>query len=327
MRKRTISLILFGVGLFLFYLMISRIGLLKILEIFKHINLFFPAVGILLYLAAMAIRARKWFVLSRLFKDNLRYRDILPFYASNALIGNLTPFKAGETATPFLLKKYFKIPVGQGFLIIIIDRFSELLFFMLLLVWAVFYFNSRALINDLLSKFILALFVFFSALLVLLISVIFFQRLYLKLISGIAKVKFLKKYCAFMERELCYLYEGVRLVRNNKIYGKILLLTVFGWVIEMSSFYTIFLSIFRPYFFDVAAVQVLSAGAGLVTFIPDGVGISEISSSTLLKLMGYPLSQAVAAMILGRIVLSGCLFLFGFISFSLMKERWGKDFN
>src|SRR3989344_668216 len=123
MRKSPlVKLFLFCLGLGLLAFLIYRVGFLKIFAIISGAKLLVAFLGVLVYLAVIFVRSYKFFLLTRMIKNTVSYGQSLPFYLVNYLMGNLTPLKSGETATPFLLRKYLKIPAGQGFSIIVLDR-------------------------------------------------------------------------------------------------------------------------------------------------------------------------------------------------------------
>ena len=323
-KKHFLNAVLLGVGLILFYLFISHIGFKEIAQTLKSAKLFFCFAGVFAYLCAIVVRSRKWFFWIRAIRRDLRYREILPFFLVNLLIGNITPFKSGEVATPVFLKKFFKISVGRGFSIIVLDRFSELVVFMSILIWAVFYLISRGLPYNFIFELFLVFFSFLSIFLFLLLCIIFFQNSTLKIIRKLISGKIFKKLAIFLEKEILYLYEGINLAKKERIYAKIFFLTVVGWVFDFLAFYFVFLSVSRPYFFDIAASQVLSAAVSFVAFIPNGIGVVEIGVTSLLNLMGYPLVQMAGAMVLMRIFLMGTLILAGIAGFYFMKEKQSK---
>ena len=95
----------------------------------------------------------------KIIENRINYRQFIPFFLVNSLMGNITPFKSGEAVTPLLFKKYLKIPVGQGFSIVILDRFFELMIFTIILFFAVFYILNSGIQNSLILSAFQAVFI------------------------------------------------------------------------------------------------------------------------------------------------------------------------
>lgn len=320
-KRQVLNLILLGIGVVLFYLFISRVGFKKIAQTLSGANLFFCLLGVFIYLGVIAIRARKWLVWSRILKRDASYKEILPFYLINSLMGNITPLKSGEAVTPFFLKKFLKTSVGRGFSLVLLDRFSELFVFVLFLIWAICYLILRGLPGSFMSALLISIFAVLFLLLVLLSVVVFLKTLTLKIIQRIALVGFFKKPFEILGKEILNLYEGIDLAKKEKIFIKIILLTVLGWFLEFGAYYAVFLSVVRLHFFDVISAQIVSSAASLVAFVPAGIGVGDISSASLLNWMGYPLIQTMGAILLVRVFLTGTLLFVGAIGFYLVKRK------
>ena len=147
--NRVVKLLLFLVGFSILIALIYRVGFPEIIRVISGAKPHLIFLGILVYLLVILTRSLKWFLLTRIIENKINYRQFVPFYLVNSLMGNLTPFKSGEAVTPFLFKKYLKIPVGQGFSIVILDRFFELMIFIIILVSAIFYILNSGIQNNL----------------------------------------------------------------------------------------------------------------------------------------------------------------------------------
>ncbi len=137
--KRAVRLILFSFGLLLLFFLIYQVGFYEIIKTIVRAKLKIAFLGVCFYIVLIFTRSLKWFILVRILKNEIKYKELLPLYLINSLMGNVTPFKSGETVTPFLFKKYLKIPVGQGFSVVVLDRFFEMIVLTVISALAVLY--------------------------------------------------------------------------------------------------------------------------------------------------------------------------------------------
>jgi len=314
MTSGKIKLVLFFAGLLLLLALARQIGFYEIAKTIAGAKLPLAFLGVFFYLLLIFVRSLKWFILAKIIRNEISYRRLLPLYLVNSLIGNLTPLKSGETATPFLFKKYLSIPVGQGFSIIILDRFFELLIFAVIFVSAVFYMLNQGIQNDLISSvFRWALAAVFLLLFVL-IAALVSKRLTLKI------VRFFKIF-GFIEKELDNFYNALSLFKNKK--GRqliVALLTAMGWFLTILSYYLVFVSVSPVSFIDITVAQVIATGTTFVTFVPGGIGVGEVGVVYVLGLLSYPVVLAASGAILAKLFLAGALLVTGFIGLALLPR-------
>jgi len=322
--NKVIKLILFSFGLLFLFGLIYRVGFYGIIEIITKAKLSFLFLGVLVYLILIFTRSLKWFLLVRIIGDGTKYRQFLPLYLVNSLMGNITPFKSGETITPFLFKKYLKIPVGQGFSIVILDRLFELIIFIIILVLAVFYTLNRGIQNSLILSIFQGILVALFLLLAILIILVASKRITLKIIklfNFFRRYSLGKKILEFAEKELDAFYGILPLFKDKGIYKFMIPLTLLGWFFEILASYLVFSSVLPILFIDIATAQIIVMAATFVTFIPGGVGIAEIGVVYILGLFGYSLALAASGVLLVRLFLTSTLLISGLIGFLLVRER------
>jgi len=319
--NKIIKIILFCLGLSLLFFLLHHVGFKETIRHISEANPVFLFLGVLSYFIVISIRSFKWFILIRVIDPEVKYRKFLPFYLVNTLIGNTTPFKSGEAVTPFLFKRYLKIPVGRGFFVVILDRFLELMTFVIILILVFFYILNRGIENGLVLSVFKWLFAVFFLILIFLIIVAVSRKIVLKVVSFFKKYSFLKRIFEFIEKELNVFYEALPLFKNKGIYQTVVPLTLLGWLFDFLAFYFIFSSVFSIYFMDIVVAQVINVGASLITFIPGGLGVSEISSVYMLSLFGHSIILSTAAILLVRLLLTGFLLIFGLIGSLLLKEK------
>jgi len=311
--SKIIRLTLFSFGLLLLFGLVYRVGFYKITEVIKEPKLFFLFLGILVYLILILIRSFKWFLLIRMIKNRIKYQQFVPLYLANSLMGNITPFKSGETITPFLFKKYLKIPVGQGFSVVIFDRFFELLIFTIILILSVFYVLNQQIQNILTSSVFRGMLIAFFLLLAVFITIIISKRITLKIVRFFRVLR-------FVEKELDSFYNALSLFRNKKAYQLIIPLTLISWFLDVLAYYLVFSSVFHFPFIDVVIAQIIATSATFVTFMPGGVGVAEVSVVYILSLMGHSVLLATSGVLLVRLFLTGTLLITGLVGSILIRK-------
>lgn len=307
-----IKSILFLIGLLLLFALVYQIGFYEIIRTMARAKLPIAFSGVFFYAVLIFVRSLKWFILVRVLKNEINYKQLLPLYLVNSLMGNLTPFKSGETATPFLFKKYLKIPVGQGFSIIILDRFFELIIFTIILVLAVFYILNQGIQDGLILSVFRWVFAPLFLLLAVLITMLVSKKITLKV------VRFFK-ILRFIEKELDSFYNALSLFKDKKAYQFIVPLTIMGWFLTILAYYLVFISVSPVSFINITVAQIIATAATFVSFVPGGVGIGEVSVVYILGLLGYPLVLATSGAILTKLFLAGTLLIAGLVGLILLS--------
>lgn len=310
-----VKIILLCVGLFLLLGLIYKVGFAEIIKAISGARLGIAALGVFIYLAVIAMRSFKWFLLARSLDGKISYWNFVPLYLTNSLIGNLTPFKSGEIATPFLFKRYLKIPVGQGFSLIIFDRFFELVVFILFLISALFYILNQNIQSNLVIIFVIKIAIIaIFLLLAMLIAVIASRQFAIKI------TKFLRVF-KFIGDNLDGFYYALHLFKNGRTYQSMVVLTIASWLVEILAYYLVFSSVLSAPIISVATAHIIAGAATFITFIPAGIGVSEVGVTSILGFMNYPVSLVAAGAILADIFLTGALLITGFIGSALIRRE------
>ena len=322
--NRIIKLFLFSFGLFVLFALIYRVGFWEVLKIITKAKIHLIILGIFFYITLIFARSVKWFLLLRTLQNKIRYKQFFPFYLVNSLMGFTTPFKSGEMITPLLLKKYLEIPAGQGFSVVLLDRFFELIIFLLILLFAVFYILNAGVQNSPALFIFQQIFLILGLLISFLIIIIASKKITLKMLgvfNFLKRFSPIKKFLEFIERELDNLYNALSLFRNKKVYRFMIPLTLLVWFFEIIAYYLVFNSVFYIPFIDVAVSQMIAAAATFATFIPGGMGVAEFGAVYVLGLIGYPDTLTLSGALLVRFFLTGTLLTSGLIGVLLIKRR------
>lgn len=321
---KIIKLTLLILGIVLLLILVVKSDLKEIKKVFVEAKVIFLISGLSVYLLLTLTRALKWYLLIRTAEIKLKYRNFLPFYFINFLMGNITPFKSGEALTPFLFNKYFKLPAGQGFSIVILDRFFELIIFTIILFLSTFYVIDSNIENNLIISIFQGIFIGLFIIIILLIIVIFSRKTTQKIFSLFNSFKrflLLKKILNFIEKEINLFYEGLKIFKNKKVFRFMIPLTIICWFLEFFSFYVIFRSVMSVSFLKIAVAQTISMAATFISFVPGGIGVGEFGTVYILNSFGYSTILSTAGALLARLILTGTLMVLGILSVLFLKEK------
>lgn len=314
LKNRAIKPVLFCVGVFLLLALVYKVGFEEILKAVSGARMEIAALGVLAYIAVISIRSSKWFLLARAMQEKIGFWKFVPLYLTNSLVGNLTPFKSGEATTPFLFKKYLKMPVCQGFSLIVFDRFFELMAFILFLISALFYLLNQQIQNSLVLFIFCITLIALFILLALLAVVVVSKGITLKM------VKFFK-IPNFIEKELDGFYNALSLLKNKKIWQSLAILTIISWIFEIAAFYLVFSSVFQAPVLNIAASHIIGGAVASLAFVPAGIGVNEISVVSVMSLFNYPFALITAGALLADIFLTGTLFITGLAGVLLIRRQ------
>jgi len=219
-------------------------------------------------------------------------KSILLHYAGYSL--TLTPGGSGEFIKTYYLKKRFGYSVSKSFPVFITERFYDLLGITTIIVFSLFFVKIIE----------IAIIIFFIIVLIAIIYITINSKIFFRFISKIStRIPLLKKYVSTID-ESQDLFQD--LTKKNIVQN--LSLSIFSFLIYAIAFYFVFLG------FDVnldiiftTFVTFTSILFGYLSFLPGGVGVTEISLVGFLTNEGIALSLATSIMIMLR--LTGWWFL------------------
>jgi uncharacterized protein (TIRG00374 family) len=212
----------------------------------------------------------------------------------------VTPGGSGELIKSYYLKKNFGYPLAKTFPVVIMERLLDLtaLAGILLIV-------GLLLGND--SIILLLLLLLFT------VSLIFVsgkkKKLFNFLLSVLEKIPILKKQAASFSES----YQVFGELTSAKIMTKTLSLSFFVWVTDAIMIYFIFIGFNLN--FDIIFSTFSMYGSlllGVLTMLPAGVGVTEVSFVEILKSEGVDTATSTSLVILFRLVTIWFLTVLGF---------------
>jgi len=117
----------FLLGISILVILLYKIGISSIIETVGQMNLYYLPVIILLYFTNLFFGSLNIMILMSHRKIKPKLHEIYSYYMLSWAVGLFIPGRVGEVSLVYLLKKK-KIPLGEGFLIFVLDKFISVLF-------------------------------------------------------------------------------------------------------------------------------------------------------------------------------------------------------
>lgn len=327
-KRKVVGASLLIVGLILLIGLIKIQGWRNILDALRRARVSWIAASVVVYYFGVLVRAFKCYCLLKSLHYQMYFRDFVPLYLVNSVIGTITPMRSGESAFPFLLKKHMKSSIGDGFSIVFIDRLFELVVLLLLMSASTVYIIFSFELPPILSKTLVIAFIIIVVVTAILISISFQKNMALAILAYLDKcmrkshrLDLLRGALARIVHELGRFYEGLALFNRKGIPKYLFILTIVVWGFELLALYLLAKSLINASFSAFASCQIISAGVALASFIPAGIGSANVSFVYLLSLAGYPKTESTAISLLAPSLFLGSLSVFAVFLFSFVKLK------
>ena len=322
MRKKSIHVILLVIGLCIVALLIRKVGFDHFVDILRTADKMVWILGLAAYFLSMVVRGFKWFMLARVHKP-VPFLPFLSLYLVNAVIGNITPFKSGEAAAPLLMKKNFRIDLGKGFSILLLDRIFEILMLIVFLMFSFFYLYAHAKLDTILSRSIFSAAVLMVVILIAFLLVLFNRRIGFSIIDWLAGWKrwhWLKQKIDRIRDELSQFYQASMILRKKRLFFSLLFSTLLCWFAQFTALWLVVISVVTVDFLPSLVAQGIAFPVSVLSFIPAGLGITAVSYQYVMSMFGYPYDDVISAVLFSRVLFLALIFLSGMIAtFYLQK--------
>jgi uncharacterized protein (TIRG00374 family) len=117
----------FILGIGILAILLYKIGVTSILETVGQMNLYYLPIIILLYFANLFFGSLNITILMSHMKTKPKLHEIYSYYMLSWAVGLFIPGRVGEVSLVYRLKKK-KVPLGEGFLIFVLDKFISVFF-------------------------------------------------------------------------------------------------------------------------------------------------------------------------------------------------------
>lgn len=318
MRKTTINLLLFLLGLSILALMVFLAGPSKIWDASKKAEPISTTSGLLAFAFYLFVRSLRWHVMLKATKEDIKLRELIPAYFLNFMISNITPGRSGEIAAPFLLKRHVGSSTGMGFSIVLIDRILDILF---IVVTGILAFIHYLLFTNLPQSINV---VFYTAIAILMamagmmVVAALWQKGASAFVTAFTNVFFRKRQKQLLEG-LNSFYDGLKTVR--KVMPKLTAYAILSWFLLALSYYLRIRAVLSAPLLPIISCWIISMCIGMASFIPSGLGSSQASFAYLLSLIAGDFAHATAAALVAKFVALIVIFALGLGSLLLIRRK------
>ncbi len=294
---KPLHLVLGAVSLLLLAVLLSSTDLDAVQRTLSHARLEFVLAALCVALVSLSLRVLRWKVLLDR-KKRLPFLTVLVIQAAGTAVSNLSPGKLLEPVKVLPLKKH-----GLDYGFALLSVFWERVFDLLVLVG--FAFTAFSLFTDSLRT------AMWAALIGLLLMA-FLMFKYPKQVFGVVgRLPFL----SFLSR-----LDGHDFPKRTLFAS--FFLTLLAWLSDAVAAWLVFSSVGLSIdYLRLASALYASTLAGVLSFLPGGVGSTEAVMVLLLSSLAQPLPTLVAAVLLTRFVLFGTGMVAGMISLSRLAQK------
>lgn len=279
-------------------------------------------VGILVFLAAIGLILR--FIRFKLLLDRkypTQPAALFPVFVFGLSLANTMPGRAAEPLRALLIKKVFSIPTGYTLASIFFERLSDMVVILILAMFALVAIKAEFFM----IPFILVVFAVIAAVAATQSKNLYFALVNLmkKMLLTISNFIFKKQIRAFAGRLEGLLKATYAELKLSRILAIQLVLSTLIWGVAYSALlYFSLAKLGTPIDYMAAAgIFALSLVAGLVSFLPGGLGSTEAAMTIMLSLVGVEYSTALTAAIVMRALSLWDVIILGPICALFIKEK------
>jgi len=299
MSKLKFLSLLLGVLLFLAVLYFSNIE--KVIETLKHSSIIFLTLALFSGIILILLKGFRWKVFLTFINVHTSFYLALSSFNAAMFLGNLTPGRLLEPIRGYLLKLKTKCSFSETTSLVIIERIVDILVYILFSLVAIQMVRSQ--LPGGVARFsLISLFAaFFIAVVGLLI--LNSKKLTLKFFMLVSKLPFIKRFknrASGFAKKFSSAFHKIKSIKKLTI---TLFLTSITWISEGSILYFALLSVgVHLPILVCTGLACLSVLIGLLSFLPGGLGSTEVVLITLLSSLNISLPQTTAAVIVYRFV-------------------------
>lgn len=259
---------------------------------------YLPIIITLLFIGIM-IKSSRQQILYKQIGVNIPFKtSILLFISGLSMI--LTPGGSGELIKSYYLKRRFDYPLAKTFPAVIIERLQDLTAVsgILLIIGLILDYNYIILLMTLLLSILLVIFVSGKK-----------KKLFSFLLSILHKIPIIKKYTVSFSES----YQMFGELTSFKNMTKTLGVSFFAWITDALMIYFIFIGFGLDFDIIFSTFAMYSSLLlGVLTMIPAGVGVTEVSFVEILKSEGIDTAISTSLVIFYRLIAFWSVTVLGF---------------
>lgn len=234
------------------------------------------------------LKVIKW----QVFLDGVSYRELLPIQMVGTTISNFTPGRIAEPVKSLLLKVKKNIPVSESLQSVIFERIIDIAVLVLIAFVGILEFS----IGNITILAYISIGIFLTLILVL-VAMLYRKSFGIKLFNFFRRFPILNK----LSNNFINNFYKKRVSKTSL--SKCFIISLAVWIVEGLVLYLCIMS-FGITISPIIAIGIVSLSIliGNVSFLPGGIGSSEIVMIVLLTIVGVPAVTAAASTILFRIL-------------------------
>lgn len=297
-KKGIIIIIVF----LIFYVAFAIYGdLNKFLYEIQKIDPFFIILIIMMTSASLIIKSIRQFFLLQQINIKISFKDNIIIYLAG-LTMVITPGGLGETIKSYFLKKKYDFPVAKTIPIVLAERYYDFIaVFSIFLIFSIIGGIEQFLILILVLSIVLTIFT------IIIKNINLLEKVQKKL-SKVKLFNFIENSSPEFNNSILYLSNKKSMIGGGA-------LSFVAWIIDGLALFFVFQAFDQNFdFLSVVVMGFASLLFGVITMIPGGVGVTEVSLVQMLVSSGTDLALATTITIFWRITTIWYVTCIGFIA-------------
>lgn len=293
-----------GLGILVIAWFIYKIGLVSILDTLTKANIYFILIALIFSLANIYAKLVRWEVQCRFNHLKIPFIETVNLVMPAFFIASLTPMKGGDIYRAHLMKHRYDFSMTKCITMIFSERFIE---FVQLILFAAIGFSFFPMFK---KYQVTVLSLTTIGLIVMLGFFLKSPKLVKHFDWLITRTPYVKKYTAAQISKK--LDESIKKNLKKKPLILITIITFIALAFEVARTYSVALAFgYKLNPLIIASVFAISMLLGLLSFIPLGLGLTEVSMGTLLVILGIPVSTSASIVLIDRFISIWLVMLIG----------------
>ena len=264
----------------------------------QNIKLEYVLLGIVAIFSGLIVRAFRWSLMIKMLDVKINLKASTLVYLCGTAFG-LSPGRLGEVAKSLYLKRLVNTPISKTAPTIIVERFLDVFAILIIAL------SSSLLIgieNNIIFLGYVALGIF--------LFLIYQKKYLIKILEKTSSIPLLRK----ISQKLIPSVDIIFHLLKPKIFAKTFSLSILAWLIESLVIYFVLksfdinLSVIKSSF-----IYVISSLIGSSSFLPGGIGTTEGGLLALFHLENISYDNAIAPILVIRIIVLWMTIIFGII--------------
>lgn len=323
--KRTLILVV-AIVIFLSIIAFAQQNLSEMIDALSGANYLLVAGAFGLYLTSVLFWAARWRISLSAVGHNVGLRSLYPVIFGSIFIDNVTPFAyAGgdPIARAYLLNKTQWVPYSSGFATIIAELMLDLPIFLSFLMLGLLMSFYAVSIWDMIT--VTGVWVLVITSLYALFSYVLSKRMAAEKMSGIT-TRFLRIFKRRVNKtkvsnDVENFYGGAHsIISRTTVASTVLCYSAIIWIFGMLRLFIIFQAFsYLPSLSMLMLAVTLPLIAGLLPFLPGGLGTVDVTMVSIFLLFGVPVNIAISVVLIERVI----NFVFGTVVGAFMLSYLG----